>query len=301
MIVMQVNSHTMVLEWREREHEEDNAAAENNPQTLAALRDCGLLKYFRIPGMRAQVRLLEHLVRMWDPDQQCFNVGAHTLTIDIEDIYFLTGLSRRGSYASLSGNRRGSLKMSEYCRLYCVPEAETRDGKVAIWGVRDLTLRTIILTIARMAGSAAPHLALCSYFQYALECVEPRVFNWADAVLRNFKKQLTKCRQGGLKQFGYGSLLVSFFCERVPVFSLQGDWHFPGPREPRMLRWCQLMTRHVTGPIVRYDDHFFDWLQSQVLMVEDYAYAGLDFRGDPDLALPEGAEWGDIGKKYTNL
>jgi hypothetical protein len=63
MIAMQVNNHTMVLEWREREHEEDNAAVENHPQTIAALRDCGLLKYFRIPGMRAQVRLLEHLVR----------------------------------------------------------------------------------------------------------------------------------------------------------------------------------------------------------------------------------------------
>jgi hypothetical protein len=84
---------TMVLEWREREHEDDNATAENYPPTLATLRDCGLLKYFRIPGMRAQVQLLEHLVQMWDLDQQVFNVGADTLMIDIEDIYFLTGLS----------------------------------------------------------------------------------------------------------------------------------------------------------------------------------------------------------------
>jgi hypothetical protein len=48
---------TMVLEWREREHEEDNAIAENHPATIAALRDCGLLKFFRILGMRAQVRV----------------------------------------------------------------------------------------------------------------------------------------------------------------------------------------------------------------------------------------------------
>ena len=105
----------MVLEWREREHEEDNANAEKHPPTLAALRDYGLLKYFSILGMRAQVRLLEYLVRMWDLDQQVFIMGAHTLTIDIEDIYFLTGLSRHGSYVSLSGSRTGGLKMSEYC------------------------------------------------------------------------------------------------------------------------------------------------------------------------------------------
>jgi hypothetical protein len=122
----------MVLEWQEREHEEDNSNAENHPPTIAALRDCGLLKYFCIPGMRAQVRLLEYLVRMWDLEQQVFIVGAHTLTIDIEDIYFLTRLSRRGSYVGLTDNRAGGLKMSEYCNQYCVPEAERKKGKVAI-------------------------------------------------------------------------------------------------------------------------------------------------------------------------
>ena len=34
-------------------------------------------------------------------------------------------------------------------------------------------------------------------------------------------------------------------------------------------------------------------------MVEDYAYASTDFRGDPDLPLPLGAQWGDIGKKQN--
>jgi hypothetical protein len=167
----------MVLEWREREHEEDNENAENNLPTIVALRYCGLLKYFRIPGMRAQVRLLEYLVRMWDPDQQVFNVGPHTLYIDIEDIYFLTGLSRCGYYVSLTGSRGGGLKMSEYCNQYCVPKVERKKGKVSIWGVTDLNLHTILFTIARMAGSSAPHMALQSYFQYAIEFTEPRVFN----------------------------------------------------------------------------------------------------------------------------
>jgi hypothetical protein len=235
----------MVLEWPEREHEEDNAMVENHPPTIASLRDCGLFKYFRIPGMRAQVKLLEYLVHMWDPDQQVFHVGAHTLSIDIEDIYFLTGFSRRGYYVSLTGSRGGGLKMSEYCNQYCVPEAERKKGKVSIWGVQDLTLHTILFTIARMAGSSTPHMELQSYFQYAIECTEPRVFNWADDVLRSIKKQLTKCRQGDLKQFGYGYLLVSFFLERVPVFRLQVEWNIPGPRDPRMLIWCQLMARHM--------------------------------------------------------
>ena len=36
-------------------------------------------------------------------------------------------------------------------------------------------------------------------------------------------------------------------------------------------------------------------------MVDDYAYARLDFRGDPDLVLPEDAQWGELGNKYTHF
>jgi hypothetical protein len=50
--------------------------------------------------------------------------------------------------------------MSEYYRLHCVPEVERKKGKVSIWGVRDLTLHTILFTIARMVRSFAPHMAL---------------------------------------------------------------------------------------------------------------------------------------------
>jgi hypothetical protein len=152
-----------------------------------------------------------------------------------------------------------------------------------------------------MAGSSASHMELQSYFQYGIECTEPRVFNWADAVLLSIKRQLTKCRRGDLKQFRYGSLLVSFFLEHVPLLRLQVEWNLPAPRDPRMLSWCRLMARHVAGPIIKYDDTFFDWLQPQMLMVDDYAYAGLDFRGDMDLALPEDAQWGDLGKKDTHF
>jgi hypothetical protein len=148
-----------------------------------------------------------------------------------------------------------------------------------------------------MVGSASPHMALQSYFQYAIECTEPRVFNWCDGLLRSMKSQLTKSKNGDLKQFGYGSILVSFFLERVPHFRLQVDWNIPAPRDPRMKRWCDLMSRHVAGPIIRYNDTFFDWLEPQILMIDDYAYVGLDFHNDPDLVLPEGSQWGELGEK----
>jgi hypothetical protein len=58
-----------MMEWQEREHEKEDAIVGNDLGTVAALRDCGLLKFFSILGMRAQLRLLEYLVHMWDVDQ----------------------------------------------------------------------------------------------------------------------------------------------------------------------------------------------------------------------------------------
>jgi hypothetical protein len=70
------------------------------------------------------------------------------------------GLSRRGSHVTLTGNRGRGLPMSEYVRRYCEPGAKRRKGKVSIMYVQDLPLWTILFTIAWIAGSASPHMAL---------------------------------------------------------------------------------------------------------------------------------------------
>jgi hypothetical protein len=87
-----------------------------------------------------------------------FHVGVHVLSLDIEGIYFLTGLSHRGAHVTLIGGRGGGFLMSEYIHLHCEPKAERRKGKVAIRGVQELNLPTILFTIARMVGSASPHM-----------------------------------------------------------------------------------------------------------------------------------------------
>ena len=89
-----------------------------------ALRQCGLLKFFSIQGMRAQLILLECLFHMWDVNEQEFRVGVHTLIIDIEDIYFLIGLSQCGSWVTLTGNMGGGEPMDYYVLHHCVPGIE---------------------------------------------------------------------------------------------------------------------------------------------------------------------------------
>ena len=67
-----------------------------------------------------------------------------------------------------------------------------------------------------------------------------------------------------------------------------------------MLRWVEIRAHTGGGEAkVKYRNPFFHWLDNQILMIEDYSYAGTDFRGDPDIPLPVDAQWGDIGKKHA--
>lgn len=66
----------------------------NDDATIDALRNCELLKIFMCSGLRAQPLLLQRMVAMWDFDSQYFVVGDQILEVEIDDIYFLTGLSR---------------------------------------------------------------------------------------------------------------------------------------------------------------------------------------------------------------
>jgi hypothetical protein len=71
----------MVLEWRERENEEVDATVECDLMAQAALKICGLYKFWALKGMRAQVRLLEMLVGYWDLDNESFILDGQPLMI----------------------------------------------------------------------------------------------------------------------------------------------------------------------------------------------------------------------------
>ena len=42
---------------------------------------------------------------------------------------------------------------------------------------------------------------------------------------------------------------------------------------------------------------FFPWWWGQIISIDDYLYVGIDFRGDPDMPLPPGVAYGDIGNE----
>jgi hypothetical protein len=63
-----------------------------------------------------------------------------------------------------------------------------------------------------------------------------------------------------------------------------------------MAWWTDVMRRLGGGRVpTPYNDEFFFWWRRQVIALEDYPYAGLDFKGDPNMPLPPGSAYRDIG------
>ena len=102
----------MVLEWREREHENMDQEVLQSAPTVHALWMSWLLKFFCKSPMWANVRLLEFMINYWDHDLGMFDLQGETLEITSEYIYFIFSLSRWGASVNLEGTSRGGDPLS---------------------------------------------------------------------------------------------------------------------------------------------------------------------------------------------
>jgi hypothetical protein len=118
--------------------------------------------------MRAQVRLLEMLVGYWDPDSKRFILNGKPLRIEVEDIYFLTGLSCRGEVVEIKSCGAGSgMKVKEYIEAHCVAGTPMVGSQIPIQAIGNLSLNIIVLILTRIIGSTSLHQASRPLMFYA--------------------------------------------------------------------------------------------------------------------------------------
>ena len=82
-----------------------------------------------------------------------------SLTIEVEDIYFITGLSRQGKVVNLHshGGPRGGLTIDEYIAVYCYLDIEKVGSQVPTNSIQVLELKAILLTLGRIVGLTSLH------------------------------------------------------------------------------------------------------------------------------------------------
>jgi hypothetical protein len=148
----------MVLEWRERENKEVDVVVKRDLRAQMAFKICGLYKFLSLKGMRTQVRFLEFLVDYWDPNSESFNFDGKPLRIEVEDIYFLTGLLCRGEVVNLKSRGDGSgRKIKEYIDSHCVAGTPKVGSQLPIRVIKNLTLKIVILILTKITRSASLH------------------------------------------------------------------------------------------------------------------------------------------------
>ena len=99
------------------------------------------------------------LVDYWDPDSESFQIDGMSLTIEVEDIYFITGISRRGEVVNLHfrGGLGGGLTINEYIAVYCYPDIAKVGSQVLTNAIEVLGLKAILLTLGKITGLAPLH------------------------------------------------------------------------------------------------------------------------------------------------
>ena len=101
-----------------------------------------------------------------------------------------------------------------------------------------------------------------------------------------------------MRNFKFSSILSTFFFECVQGLSPRVDVPFHGVQDPVQRCWEEAMRRLGGGRVSNpYLSDFFPWWRRQIVSIDDYPYAGIDFWGNSDMLLPPGSENGDIGNE----
>lgn len=92
-----------------------------------------------------------------------------------------------------------------------------------------------------------------------MERWESMVYNWCEAVVVYMKDQLTRWKNGKLKHFSYGAIIVYFSLQRVLILLPQQiSVDKGGSRDPLLMESFALMACHGDDDlVVRYIVEFF--------------------------------------------
>ena len=82
------------------------------------------------------------------------------LSIEVEDIYFIIGLSRRGEMVNLrSRGPGGRLTIDDYIDVYYFSEMKQIVSQIPKNSIQILGLKAILLALGRIVGLASLHQA----------------------------------------------------------------------------------------------------------------------------------------------
>lgn len=96
--------------------------------------------------------MLHYLISLWDVDRDIFLIEDQELELEVADMYFITGLSRRGERVQLFVSHHGGESTNSSIRRHCLGVETTVSEKVKILSIENIPLKKILHTIACIVG-----------------------------------------------------------------------------------------------------------------------------------------------------
>ena len=102
------------------------------------------MKLFQTLVLKTQLELLQYFFGLWYVDRQIFIIGDQELELYAMEIYFITGLSRRGERVKLSRAHIGGESTGMLIDRYCLGARNNESSKIEISSIKVIPLRTIL-------------------------------------------------------------------------------------------------------------------------------------------------------------
>jgi hypothetical protein len=79
------------------------------------------LNYFKLQKMKKEVLLLKYLIGLWDDVEHAFRIVPPLLKIELDNVYFFIGISRRGAPILLCGHQETPQPTNIYVDDHWIP------------------------------------------------------------------------------------------------------------------------------------------------------------------------------------
>ena len=128
------------------------------------------------------------------------------------------------------------MSVQNYVDMFYTSGTQKKGSSVIIADIQDFTLQVLASTIVRLSGSSGLHMATRNQMRVAVDCFRGALYDWCSGVLPIMKRQLSDCRRGRRKNFGYASKLVAFFffesTSHEPCYTTTGQTSVSAEDEP---------------------------------------------------------------------
>ena len=105
----------------------------------------------------------------------------------------------------------------EFVERHCRPGLQVKGTQIPIGDLERLETRAVAAAVLRILGNQAFHHITGGQMMLVESVLSGTYYGWAQMMLVSLKRQLSLCKRQVNHDCSYGTLLCTFFFEKIPT------------------------------------------------------------------------------------